>query len=328
MTIPDLDESNQLLKHQVAHEHCGQRVDQVAAEVFSSYSRARLQIWIKSGRLKVDGKPCKPKNKVYGGERMVLLPEADEQQSWAPEAIDLDLVHSDEDVIVINKPAGLVVHPGAANASGTLLNGLLYRFPELSTIPRAGIVHRLDKDTTGLMVVARSLKSHYALIKQLQTRTMGREYEALVMGELLTGGTVHTFMGRHPRNRLKMSVIPESSRAKEAITHYRVECRFPGYTHVICRLETGRTHQIRVHMCHIRHPLIGDSLYSGRQRWKSGTTESLKQQLLQFNRQALHARRLTLIHPGSGRECSWFVSMPTEMQDLLHALRDEPRIDS
>ena len=306
--------------HQIEARFYGQRLDQVAAQVFSGYSRARLQSWIKSGQLRVDGLPAKPKNKVYGGEILELNATSTSEDRWQPQAIALDIIYSDEHIVVINKPAGLVVHPGAGVADGTLLNGLLHYFPELAAIPRAGIVHRLDKDTSGLMVVARSLLAHHSLVKQLQGRNLGREYQAIVMGELTGGGTINKPLGRHPGNRLKRTVLADSTRGKEAITHYRLLQRFTGYTHISCRLETGRTHQIRVHMAHIHHPLVGDPVYLGRQKWRKGSSESLKHMLINFNRQALHAYQLTLIHPHTGKQVSWQVELPEDMQTVLSTL--------
>jgi 23S rRNA pseudouridine1911/1915/1917 synthase len=310
------------LNYTVEPHHSGKRLDQVAAEIFSDYSRARLQAWIKNGQLKVNGAMLKPKDKLLGGEflELTVTPETDDR--WQAQAIELDVVDADKDLILINKPAGLVVHPGAGVAKGTLLNGLLHHFPELNSLPRAGIVHRLDKDTSGLMVVARSLSAHTSLVKQLQSRSLGREYEAVVMGEMTGGGMVDKPIGRHPTQRIKMAVLEHSNTAKQAVTHYRLIKRFSRYTHIACQLETGRTHQIRVHMAHIHHPLVGDPIYLGRQRWLSGTPEPLKQVLGNFPRQALHAKKLTLIHPQHGEELTWESELPADMQTLLSALAD------
>ena len=308
-------------RHHVDSAHSGQRVDQVAAEVFNDFSRARLQGWIKGGQLRLNGQTCKPKDKLVGGELIELDVIIESEERWLAQPIPLDVVYDDAHIIVINKPAGLVVHPGAGVVEGTLLNGLLHHFPELAALPRAGIVHRLDKDTTGLMVVARSLLAHTSLVKQLQARTLGREYEAIVMGQLTGGGAVDKPIGRHPNNRLKMAVLENSANAKEALTHYRLLQRFALYTHIACRLETGRTHQIRVHMAHIKHPLVGDPVYLGRQRWLAGTSSELKQALQGFRRQALHAKQLTLNHPESGETLSWQAELPDDMQALLAALK-------
>ena len=311
------------LTHQVSPEHRDQRLDVVAAEVFSDYSRARLQAWIKSGQLRVNGEVAKPKDRLQGDEWLELDAEVEPEDRWQPQPLDLSLVYEDDHLLVLDKPAGLVVHPGAGVPDNTLLNGLLHQYPELAAIPRAGIVHRLDKETSGLMVVARSLPAHSALVKQLQKRTLGREYQAVVMGELTGGGTVDKPVGRHPTQRVKMAVLPNNPNAKQAITHYRLVQRFPRYTHILCKLETGRTHQIRVHMAHIHHPLVGDPLYLGRQRWLAGTSEPLKQALAAFPRQALHASRLILVHPQIKEEMSWSVPLPEDMQQLLAALAQE-----
>ena len=309
--------------HRVESHFNGYRLDQVAAEVFDDFSRARLQQWIKSGQLTVDGVNRKPKDKLVGGEALELLVVLASEDRWLAQDIPLECVYSDEHIIVINKPAGLVVHPGAGVPDGTLLNALLHHYPELATLPRAGIVHRLDKETSGLMVVARSLLAHTSLVKQLQDRSVGREYEAIVMGELTGGGKVNKPIGRHPHNRVKMAVLQNSTSAKIAITHYRLLNRFPRYTHVACKLETGRTHQIRVHMAYIKHPLVGDPVYLSRQRWLSGTSDQLKSVLVAFSRQALHAKKLTLIHPDTKQELSWEEPLPEDMQYLLAQLELE-----
>lgn len=309
--------------HRVESRFNGCRLDQVAAEVFDDFSRARLQQWIKSGKLTVDGVNRKPKDKLIGGEALELSVVLVSEDRWLAQDIPLDCIYSDEHIIVINKPAGLVVHPGAGVPDGTLLNALLHHFPELAALPRAGIVHRLDKETSGLMVVARSLLAHTSLVKQLQDRTVGREYEAIVMGELTGGGKVNQPIGRHPSNRVKMAVLQNSTSAKIAITHYRLLNRFPRYTHVACKLETGRTHQIRVHMAYIKHALVGDPVYLSRQRWLSGTSTQLKSVLIAFSRQALHAKKLTLIHPSTQKELSWEEPLPADMQYLLAQLELE-----
>ena len=321
-TVPraDLDSPSPLRYYRVGPEHRGQRLDQVAAQAFADFSRARLQVWIKSGDLSVDGAVRRPKAKLHGGEILALHARVATAEHWQAEELTLDTVYHDEQIIVINKPAGLVVHPGAGVTAGTLLNGLLYHYPELQGIPRAGIVHRLDKDTTGLMVVARSLQAHHALIRQLQDHSLGRHYEAVVLGELTGGGTVDQPIGRHPVNRLKMAVLPNSPTARPAVTHYRLLRRFPRYTHIACQLETGRTHQIRVHLAYIRHPLVGDPLYSGRQSWLAGTPDRLRRVLADFTRQALHARQLTLVHPRTQQTMSWQMDPPQDMQQLLSEL--------
>jgi 23S rRNA pseudouridine1911/1915/1917 synthase len=248
--------------------------------------------------------------------------EPEVQVTWEAEPISLDIVYEDEHLLVINKPAGLVVHPAAGHADGTLVNALLNHAPEVENLPRAGIVHRLDKDTSGIMVVARSLIAHTSLVDQLQTRTMGREYEAVVVGSLTGGATVDAPIGRHPQDRKRMAVV---SSGKPAVTHYRLLERFAAHTHIQCKLESGRTHQIRVHMTHVRHPLVGDPVYGGRLRLPKGTTEELRQALAAFSRQALHARRLTLEHPETGETLSWEVPLPEDMVQLIEALRKHAR---
>ncbi|MBL3558242.1 MULTISPECIES: 23S rRNA pseudouridine(1911/1915/1917) synthase RluD [Marinobacter] len=302
----------------VPPEYSDRRLDQAAAELMPEHSRSRLQGWIKSGALTVNGKACKPRDKVMLGDKLELDAEPEAQVSWQAESISLDIVYEDEHLLVINKPAGLVVHPAAGHADGTLVNALLNHAPEVENLPRAGIVHRLDKDTSGIMVVARSLIAHTSLVDQLQTRTMGREYEAIVVGTLTGGATVDAPIGRHPRERKKMAVVPTG---KPAVTHYRLIERFAAHTHVRCKLESGRTHQIRVHMAHVKHPLVGDPQYGGRLRLPKGTTDELRDVLAGFQRQALHARQLTLEHPSTGELMSWEVPLPEDMETLLAALR-------
>jgi len=298
------------------------RLDQAAAELVPEHSRSRLQSWIKSGALTVNGEARKPRDKVMLDDVLALDAEPEAQVTWEAEPISLDIVYQDEHLLVINKPAGLVVHPAAGHADGTLVNALLNYAPEVENLPRAGIVHRLDKDTSGIMVVARSLVAHTSLVGQLQSRTMGREYEAVVVGSLTGGGTVDAPIGRHPQDRKRMAVV---SSGKPAVTHYRLIERFAAHTHVQCKLESGRTHQIRVHMTHVRHPLVGDPVYGGRLRLPKGTTEELRQALAAFSRQALHARKLILEHPETGEQMSWEVPLPDDMVQLIEALRKHAR---
>ena len=306
----------------VPPELSDRRLDQAAAELMPEHSRSRLQSWIKSGALTVNGKARKPRDKVMLDDRLALDAEPEAQVSWQAEEISLDIVYEDEHLLVINKPAGLVVHPADGHADGTLVNALLNYAPEVENLPRAGIVHRLDKDTSGIMVVARSLIAHTSLVDQLQTRTMGREYEAVVVGTLTGGATVDAPIGRHPRERKKMAVVASG---KPAVTHYRLVERFAAHTHVRCKLESGRTHQIRVHMAHVKHPLVGDPLYGGRLRLPKGTTEELREALSAFHRQALHARQLTLEHPETGEILTWEVPLPEDMVALIEALRKHAR---
>jgi len=298
------------------------RLDQAAAELMPEHSRSRLQSWIKSGALTVNGEARKPRDKVMMDDVLELDAEPEVQVTWEAEPITLDIVYEDEHLLVINKPAGLVVHPAAGHADGTLVNALLNYAPEVENLPRAGIVHRLDKDTSGIMVVARSLIAHTSLVSQLQERTMGREYEAVVVGSLTGGATVDAPIGRHPQDRKRMAVV---SSGKPAVTHYRLIERFAAHTHVRCKLESGRTHQIRVHMTHVRHPLVGDPVYGGRLRLPKGTTEELRDVLAAFHRQALHARQLTLEHPETGEILSWEVPLPEDMVHLIETLRKHAR---
>lgn len=298
------------------------RLDQIAAELFPDFSRSRLQQWIKDGKLTVDGETRRGRDKMIGNEVLSLDVVLEAEGDWEAEDIPLNIVYEDDDIVVINKPAGLVVHPAAGNHSGTLLNALLYHYPGIENVPRAGIVHRLDKDTTGLMVVAKTLQAQTQLVNQLQDRSMGREYEAITMGVMTGGGTVEAPIARHPTQRTKMSVAPEDM-GKEAITHYRVLKKFNAHTHIRCKLETGRTHQIRVHMSHIGYPLVGDQTYFGRFRLPKGISLNLRQQLQTFQRQALHARELSLWHPTTDEYMTWEVDLPADFQALLQALSDE-----
>ena len=308
------------LTARVTAADCGRRLDQIATDLFTDFSRARLQQWIKEGALRVDGEQRAPKQKLLGGEVLSIDVQLQPEGDWQAENIPLNIVYEDDDIIVLNKSADLVVHPAAGNRSGTLLNGLLYHCAQLASVPRAGIVHRLDKDTTGLMVVAKTLQAHTDLVAQLQARTVNREYEAVVSGVMTGGGTVDQPIGRHPVQRTKMAVVSDG---KEARTHYFVLQRFHGHSHVRLNLETGRTHQIRVHMAHLRFPIVGDDAYAGRFRIHKGASQHLREFIQGFGRQALHARALGLIHPTSGEQQSWSVDLPEDMQALLEVLADE-----
>jgi 23S rRNA pseudouridine1911/1915/1917 synthase len=300
----------------------GQRLDQIAAQLFSDYSRSRLQQWIKSGELTVDGNIAKSRDSIFSGSHLKLDATLEQSERWEAQAISLDIIYEDNHLLVINKAAGLVVHPAAGHADGTLVNALLHHCPSLTTLPRAGIVHRLDKDTSGLLVVAKTLPAHNDLVSQLQERSVHREYEAIIYGTPTGGGTVNADMGRHPKDRLKMAVLTHGG--KEAITHYRLIKRFAAHTHIRCLLETGRTHQIRVHMAHAGFPLVGDSLYT-RLKLPAGASAELREALRNFPRQALHARRLELLHPASGELISWEVPLAQDMVDLLAILAEEDR---
>ncbi len=290
----------------------GRRLDQVLAELLEQHSRNRLQAWIRDGRVTLDGQPeLEPKRKVYGGEDLVVTVAEDQHvQSEQPEDLPLDVVFEDEALLVLNKPAGLVVHPGSGNWSGTLMNALLHHLPQLAGVPRAGIVHRLDKDTSGLLVVAKTPEVQTDLVRQLQARTVRRQYLAFASGEVKRDGVVDVSIGRHPVHRTKMALVAETAGGKPAVTYYRILEWLYGATMVECSLETGRTHQIRVHMASLGHPLVGDPVY-GRPNTK----------LPPFPRQALHATRLGLIHPVSGQYRQWEAGLPEDMRDLLEQLR-------
>ena len=300
----------------IPDSYAGRRLDQALAQLLPEYSRARLQDWLTDGHLLIDNQVKRPRDRVLGGEQVTgHCPEqtnmAIEQAQAQP--IDLTIVAEDEELIIINKPAGMVVHPAAGNPDGTLLNALLHHDAALQALPRAGLVHRLDKDTTGLLVVARTLRAHNSLVQQLQARTLGREYTAIVHGLITASATVVAPIGRHLRDRKRMAVVKNG---KPAITHYSVVEQFAAHTHLQVKLETGRTHQIRVHMQHIKHPLMGDQTYG-----KKGQ----QQQAAGFTRQALHARQLELDHPATGKRCQWQVEMPADMMNLLAVLREQPR---
>lgn len=293
-----------------------QRLDRAASELFPQFSRSRLQAWIKSGELTVDGELRRSKDKVLGGEELEI--EAQREQSGvSAEAVPFNIVYEDEDVLVVDKHAGLVVHPGAGNPSGTLMNGLLHHAPSLSGVPRAGIVHRLDKETTGLMVVAKTLESQNHLVQQLQAREVRRIYEAIVYGVVQTPGQVNAAIARDPAHRTRMAVRLDG---KAAVTHYRILHRFDSHTLVELVLETGRTHQIRVHMQHLGFPLVGDTVYGGTFRMPRGANEELVMVLRGFGRQALHARRLGFVHPSTGEAVQYVSALPTDMSDLLVSL--------
>ncbi len=309
-------------QYQVPADAYGMRVDQVLVELVPEFSRSRLQQWVKQGRILLNGQNIKPKTKVTGGETLDITIEQEQQGEWQAEDIPLDLVYEDSSLLVINKPAGLVVHPAIGNRNGTLLNALLFHCPQLINVPRAGIVHRIDKETSGLLVVAKTLAAQTHLVNQLQKRAFDREYEAIVNGEMTGGGTINKAIGRHPVQRVKMAVMKNPDSGKEAITHYRIKDRFRRYTAVTVKLETGRTHQIRVHMAYIRYPLVGDQVYAGRLRLPPDCNETLKTFLLNFKRQALHARKLGLEHPESGQWLEWEAEAPEDMQQLKALLRD------
>ena len=313
----------------VPDDYAGLRLDQALVKFFPEYSRSRLQDWITQQQVKVDGEFAAAKQKVWGGEKLEVFPQNHPaEQPYQAEDIALEILYEDDAIIVINKPAGLVVHPGSGNWQGTLLNALLHHAPQLGEVPRAGIVHRLDKDTSGLLVVAKTIAAQTALVRQLEARSVQREYLALVYGEVTRAGKVDAPVGRHPTQRVKMAVVESG---KPAVTHYQIEKKFtipssfatsggsgPGCTLLRCRLETGRTHQIRVHMAQIGHPLVGDSVYlKGPQK----CVPQLRELLRNFPRQALHATRLALAHPVSGAAMEWQVPLPQDMVQLLQQIK-------
>ena len=297
----------------------GDRLDVALSEMLPDYSRSKITAWIKSGDALINNKAFKPKDKVNGSQVVMLSLNKKQNNDWSAENIALNIVFEDEDIIIINKPFGLVTHPGAGNWNGTLANALLYYDPELSKLDRAGIVHRLDKNTSGLMVIARNEKSQKYLVEQLQSHSVVREYSAIVYGHMISGGSVNDPIGRDPKDRIKQTV---SSNGKDATTHYRVIDRFKSHTHVKAILETGRTHQIRVHLSHIGYPLLGDPMYGGRVRFPKKASEILKESLLGFKRQALHSKKLTLNHPSTGELMSWKAPLPDDMLELLDILSE------
>ncbi|MBT8084897.1 MAG: 23S rRNA pseudouridine(1911/1915/1917) synthase RluD [Woeseia sp.] len=310
-----MDESP--LQQTIPAELAGSRLDQALARMFPDYSRSRLTQWLKKGLVSVDGGSRRPRDTVLGGESVIVRPEAERAVTSRPEPIALDVVFEDDELLVIDKPAGLVVHPGAGNPHGTLMNGLLHHAPGLAELPRAGIVHRLDKDTSGLLLVGKTLLAHTALTRALAEREIARHYQAICLGRLTAGGTIDAPISRHPVDRLRMSV---QAAGKPAITHFRVLRRFVAHTHVSVKLETGRTHQIRVHFAHRRNPLVGDPVYGGRLALPPGTGETLANMLRTFRRQALCATRLELQHPGSAEQLEFEVSPPADFMELLTAL--------
>ncbi len=298
----------------------GQRLDQVAAQLFAEHSRSRLSGWIKEGNLTVDGQVLRPRDVVHGGAMLVLSAEQEAQGEWIAQDIELNIVYEDEQILVIDKPAGLVVHPAAGHADGTLLNALLHHVPDIVNVPRAGIVHRLDKDTTGLMVVAKTIEAQTRLVDQLQKRTVSRIYECIVIGVITSGGKINAPIGRSSSQRQRMAV---TDGGKPAVSHYRVLERFRSHTHSRVKLETGRTHQIRVHMSHIGFPLVGDPVYAGRFRIPPAASQTMVQSLKEFPRQALHARFLELDHPITGERMKWQSPLPDDFVWLLTLLRQD-----
>lgn len=308
-----------ILTTEIAADLLGARLDQALAQSFPDYSRSRIKTWIENDLVKVNGITInKAREKVFGGEQIEIQAEIEEEVRFEPQNIPLNIVYEDDDILVINKPKDMVVHPGAGNPDGTVLNALLYHYPPIAEVPRAGIVHRLDKDTTGLMVVAKNIPAQTHLVTALQKRQITREYEAVASGIMTQGGKVDEPMARHPTKRTHMAVHPLG---KPAVTHYRIMERFRNYTRLRLRLETGRTHQIRVHMAHIAHPLLGDPIYGGRPRPPKGATPELLNILRNFKRQALHAAMLRLAHPITGEMMEWHAPLPEDFVELVTALK-------
>ncbi|MDN3716505.1 23S rRNA pseudouridine(1911/1915/1917) synthase RluD [Vibrio breoganii] len=313
------------LKSTVKESQLGQRLDQAIAELFDEFSRSRMKEWLLAGKVSVDGVVVtKARIKVMGGEEITVQAEIEDEERWEAQDIPLDIVYEDEDLLVINKPRGFVVHPGAGTPDSTVLNALLFHYPQIAEVPRAGIVHRLDKDTTGLMVVAKNVPTQTRLVRALQKRRITREYEAIAIGKMTAGGMVEKPIGRHSTKRTLMAV---NELGKPALTHYRVAEHFREHTRIRLRLETGRTHQIRVHMSYLQHPLLGDIAYGGRARIPKGASEELTAMIRGFDRQALHAVMLKFDHPSSGEEMQFHAPVPDDMVEMAEALRQDMRLN-
>ncbi len=308
------------LQFQLDESYLGQRIDQVAALIWNDYSRERLKQWLKDGHLLVNGNSVKPKYKCEGDEVLTLNVELEAQTRSLPEDIPLNIIYEDDEILVINKPVGMVVHPGAGNSTGTLVNALLHHYPKSSELARAGLVHRIDKDTSGLLVVAKSLEAQFSLSKQLAKKSVYRIYDVVVYGNIIAGGTIDEPIKRHPVDRVRMTVLPGG---KDAVTHYNVKERFQHFTRVQARLETGRTHQIRVHFSYIGYGLVGDQVYMPRVRLPAGSSELLADTLRGFKRQALHAAKLGLVHPKTGEDMMFEAPWPEDFAQLVDVLRTE-----
>jgi 23S rRNA pseudouridine1911/1915/1917 synthase len=303
----------------------GQRLDQALAALFTDITRSQLQQWIEDGRITLNGRVPRKRDKVKAGDAVEIRVPPPVESGWKAQALPLEIVHEDSELLVINKPPGLVVHPGAGNPEGTLLNALVAHAPKLAQLPRAGIVHRLDKDTSGLLVVAKTEQARQNLIAQLQEHSVEREYLTIVNGVMVAGGTIEAPIGRHRTQRTRMAV---SNQGKPAVSHYRVMKKYRAHTLVQVRLESGRTHQIRVHMAHLHYPVVGDPVYGGRLKIPTGASENLKKVLRGFRRQALHALKLSLVHPKTGKRVQWATSVPEDMSKLMEALAQDTRAHS
>ncbi|WP_047045668.1 23S rRNA pseudouridine(1911/1915/1917) synthase RluD [Vibrio mexicanus] len=313
------------LTNTVKDSQLGQRLDQAVAELFGDFSRSRIKEWLLEGKIAVNGTVVtKPRTKVMGGEEITVQAELEDEERWEAQDIPLDIVYEDDDLLVINKPRDFVVHPGAGTPDGTVLNALLHHYPAIAEVPRAGIVHRLDKDTTGLMVVAKTVPAQTRLVRALQKRNITREYEAIAIGKMTAGGKVEQPIGRHSTKRTLMAVAPLG---KPAVTHYRVAEHFREHTRIRLRLETGRTHQIRVHMSYLQHPLLGDTAYGGRARIPKGATEELTEMIRSFDRQALHAVMLRFDHPVTGEQLEFHAPVPDDMVEMAEALREDAKLN-
>jgi 23S rRNA pseudouridine1911/1915/1917 synthase len=308
------------LSARVPPESAGRRLDQALASLFPDYSRTRLKSWIEQGRVLVDGQPLRPRDRLAGGESVQVDARLESDDAVTAQPIALQVIHEDPALLVVDKPVGLVVHPGAGNPDRTLQNALLAHDPRLAVLPRAGIVHRLDKDTSGLLVVARTLEAHAALVRMLESREIHREYQAICCGVMTGGGTVDAPIGRHPVDRVRMAIRQDG---RESVTHYRVLARFRAHTHVRVTLDTGRTHQIRVHLAHAGYPIVGDPTYGRRLAIPKAATARLEAALRGFRRQALHAARLGFVHPASGEPCEFTAPLPGDMLELIDALRED-----
>jgi 23S rRNA pseudouridine1911/1915/1917 synthase len=312
--------SEELQTRAIPAELAGLRLDQALARMFPEYSRSRLKEWLLAGAITLDGGPKRPRDAVAGGEIVSLQPQEELSVRAEPEPIALAVVFEDEHLLVVNKPAGLVVHPGAGNPTGTLMNGLLHHAPSLEQVPRAGIIHRIDKDTSGLLLVAKTVIAHTALVRLLTDREISRNYLAVCNGVLTGGGTINEPIARHPVDRKRMSI---QENGKPAITHYTVIERFRAFTYINVKLETGRTHQIRVHFAHRRHALVGDPVYGGRLALPAGASEDLIQRLRRFKRQALHAARLAFVHPSTGVRVEFEAPLPADLEELIAVMRED-----